>query len=166
MRGREILVFRFWGKNVIPGHSRISLPATNSASETSRKWERVNILNKNKERESIRMFREKIPEGWKRIVECKKCGYNYEPTSPESTCLSCGSDRYNELKPKSQYFPLGKCPGCGKDLYAYRKTTELNVAYIPRYAKSVYSCAYCHTILGISEKAPVPFLWEIIRPIA
>ena len=36
------------------------------------------------------MFRKNIPDGWKRIVECKKCGRNFEPTSPSSTCPNCG----------------------------------------------------------------------------
>ena len=110
------------------------------------------------------MFREKIPDGWKRIVECKKCSRNYEPTSAEITCPHCGSDQYLVLRPHSQYFPLGKCPSCGQDLYAYRKTTDMNVVYIPRFAKSVFSCVYCQVILGISEKAPVPFLWAIMYP--
>ena len=115
------------------------------------------------------MSRYEIPAGWKEFLECRKCGHNFEPDHDIAravVCPNCGSEKIQALKPKSEYMPLGKCPNCGHDLYAYRKKTDLNISYIPVFMKSVISCKYCQTILGITEKAPVPFLWEIIRPIA
>lgn len=107
-----------------------------------------------------------IPEGWVPVTECKKCGINIHRSLNEiHSCPKCGSTKLQQLEPMKQYLLLGVCPYCEKQLYAYRVTTDVNVAHIPKLSKSVLSCIYCNKILGVSEKAPVPYLWEVIRPI-
>ncbi len=108
-----------------------------------------------------------IPDGWVPVTECQNCGSNIHRSLSEiEKCPRCGSDKLNQLKPEGQYLLLGKCPYCEKDLYAYRKTTDINASHVPKLAKSILSCIYCQKILGVSEKAPVPYLWSVLRPIS
>ena len=107
-----------------------------------------------------------IPDGWVPVTECQSCGVNIHKTVEQvAKCPSCGGEKLKQLSPMSQYLLLGKCPYCEKDLYAYRKNTDINASHVPKLAKSILSCIYCNKILGVSEKAPVPYLWSAIRPL-
>jgi Zn finger protein HypA/HybF involved in hydrogenase expression len=100
------------------------------------------------------------PENWTPVIECKKCKSNFHKSINElPVCPNCGNNKFNELEPFKQYMLLGKCPHCGKDLYAYREKTDLNISYIPNFKKSVLSCIYCNKIIGITEKTDVPYMW-------